>query len=193
MLAGVGQHGGVSGVGDKDQREYDAQRHADSDRHAVVISVEDGLQDADEQHAAESETDSSCQADVPVYIVGVPAVIPPADTPFPQEPHAGEIFQCSAEDAGGHKDSRGVPAQSAQQQDQQHTACAVDGQIRASVHAAVHKGVGCHEVEQDLPEPAGESGCKKQQCIVVKWTDSFLVGFSHRIQGGSPLDSDLLM
>lgn len=187
MLAGVGKHGGVSGVDDKDQREYDAQRHADSDRHAVVISVEDGLQDADEQHTAKSETDSACQADVPVYIVGMPAVIPPADTPFPQEPNTGEVFQCSAENAGEHKNSRWVPAQSAQQQDQQNTACAVDRQIRSSVHAAVHKGVGCHKIEQDLPKPTGESRCKKQQCIVVKWIDGFWVCFFHRMQVGSPL------
>lgn len=88
MFTGVWLHGGVGSVSDEDQREYDAQRHAHSDGHPVVIFVENRLQDADEQHAAKSKSNRACQADVSAYVAQVSAVIPPADAPFPLKPYA---------------------------------------------------------------------------------------------------------
>ena len=84
----MGLHGGVSGIGSEDQREHNTQRRAHCNGQAVVISVEDRLKDADEQHAAQSETDGAGRTDVPVHIAHMPAVIPPADAPFPFEPDA---------------------------------------------------------------------------------------------------------
>lgn len=68
MLASVGLYGGVGGIGDKNQRENNAQRHAHSDGHPVVKLVKDRLKDTDEQHAAKAKADSAGQADVSVYV-----------------------------------------------------------------------------------------------------------------------------
>lgn len=92
MLASVWPHGGVGGVSDEDQREYDAQRHAHSDGHPVVIFVENRLKDTDEQHAAKAKSDRACQADMSVYVAQVSAVIPPEDAPFPFKPYARKIL-----------------------------------------------------------------------------------------------------
>lgn len=118
MLPGIWQHGGVSGISDKNQREHDAQRYPHSDGHAVVIFVEHRLKETDEQHAAKTKANRTGQADISVYITQVPAVIPPADTPFPHKPHTGTVFKCCAQKTGQDKNDHRMPAQSVQQQEQ---------------------------------------------------------------------------
>ena len=63
----------------------------------MVIFVEDRLNDTDEQRAAKTEGNRARQADVPVYIAQVSAVIPPAHAPFPLQQEAGAILQHGTE------------------------------------------------------------------------------------------------
>ncbi len=78
----------MGGISDEKECEQNTQCHTDFDGHAMIIFVEDGLKNTDEQHASKTKTNSACQADVPVYMTQMSTVIPPANAPFPFQPDA---------------------------------------------------------------------------------------------------------
>ncbi len=117
VCSSIGRHGSVSGICDKDQQEQNTQRYAQSDGHAVVKSVENGLKYADKQSAAKPEADTARKTNMSVKVPPVTAVIPPADSPLLFEPDAGHIFQRRAHGPGEHKNQHRPAPQSVKQQD----------------------------------------------------------------------------
>ena len=159
--------GGPCGIGNEKQQQYqtgELQAAFSFFRFPKFpvehTQVRDGVTDA--QPAAHAEQQTGKQADTSADVQEFPAVIPPADAPCPFQYKTRQVFQERAEYHGKEKDAHRLVFPAPEQQSQQDTPAAIDGQPGTGQNPPVDKISVCCQIDAGYPQPS-EKGKKEKQ------------------------------
>ena len=182
-MACVGSYRTIGNIQYKHRQQHAAQGQPPAGFDPMVQLHITGQQIAVEQHAPQTKTDRPQQADAPVQIQEISAVIPPAHAPFPLQQEAGAILQHGTHQRRQQKCDKRPAMQSLKQKPKRQPAHPIDGQIGAIVHPSVDQSLPCHQIDCCLPQPACKGQQEKQQHIKVKFSRvSFILFPVHGIR-----------
>lgn len=125
-------------------------------------------QDAVQRHPRQPERQRGEQADVPMQVHEIPAVVPPAAPPLPLQEKAREIFQNGADQCRQEKGLHRLPGKFVEQEPEKEPPYPIYGQIGPLANTAVYELMLRDKVNCPFPQPSHKTQRKKEQDVKIK-------------------------